>query len=103
MLRKLVIIGIVLIISSATNAQEYKKWDSHDIVRYYEKKQITLKENEYIDLDNNVLNEDGETFSENRINYDDTSYGKLTYISCYNPTPGKKQNVFLMRLLQEVL
>ncbi len=86
MLKKLIIIGIVLVISSATNAQEYKKWESHDIVRFYEKKEITLKKNEYIDLDYNVLNEDGETFSENRIDYDDTSYGQLTY---FTPTKVK--------------
>lgn len=79
MLKRLVIIGIVLLISSATNAQNYKKWESQDIVRFYEKNQITLKKNEYVDLNNDVLNEDGETFSKYRINYDDTYYGELTY------------------------
>ena len=81
MLKKLFTIGIVLLISSATNAQNYKEWDSHDVVRFYEKKQITLKKNEYINLDNNALNEDGETFSKYRINYDDTYYGQLTYFA----------------------
>lgn len=98
MLKKIVIIGIVLIVSNVTNAQEYKEWDSHDIVRYYEKKQITLKENEYIDLDNNVLNEDGETFSENRINYDDTSNGKLTYFS----TKKVKSGIFEIEVNEKI-
>ena len=86
MLKKIVIIGIVLLISSATNAQDYKEWDSHDIVRFYEKKQVSLAKNEYIDLDYSVLNENGESFSGNRINYDDTSYGQLTY---FTPTKVK--------------
>jgi hypothetical protein len=88
MLKELVIIGIVLVISSATNAQDYKKWESHDIVRFYEKKQITLKRNEYIDLDNNALNKNGETFSDNRIDYDDTSYGQLIYLTPTNVKSG---------------
>lgn len=87
MLKKLFIIGLLLIISIATNAQEYKKWESHDVVLYYEKNEITLKKNEYVDLDNDVLDENGETFYKNRINYDDTSYGQFTY---FTPTKVKK-------------
>lgn len=81
MLKKLFIIGLVLIISNATNAQDYRKWESHDIVRYYEKKEITLKKNEYINLDDNILDENGEPVYENRIDYDDTSFGQVTYFA----------------------
>lgn len=80
MLKKILfIIGLVLFISSATNAQNYKEWDSHEVVRFYERKQITLAKNEYINLDSDALNDEGNTFSKSRIYYDDTYNGQLIY------------------------
>lgn len=48
-------------LNSISYSQQYKDWDKHDIVKFYEKKEISL---EY-----NSLDENGDDLYENNITY----------------------------------
>lgn len=61
MKRELLFIVSFVILSFNLFAQQYKEWDDHDVVRFYEKKEITLE--------SNSLDEDGNDIYDRTITY----------------------------------
>jgi hypothetical protein len=59
--KKLLLILFFTCVSVYSFAQQYKQWDDHDVIRFYEKKEITL--------DYNVLDKDGNEIFERTITY----------------------------------
>lgn len=51
---ELIISTFFIFFSYSLFAQQYKKWDSHDVIRFYEKKEITLEYNS-LDKDGNEI------------------------------------------------
>jgi hypothetical protein len=72
---------IHLLIFSSLNvgAQEYRKWEQHDVKGFYEKHQINLAENEYSNIEYDALDKDGNSIYSTRIEYKDTEYGEFIY------------------------
>jgi hypothetical protein len=62
-------------------AQEYKKWEQNDVKGFYEKHQINLKNNEYIEIENDAIDKDGNSIYSSRIGYNDTYYGEFIYFT----------------------
>jgi hypothetical protein len=62
-------------------AQEYKKWEQHDVKGFYQKHQINLSKNEYINIDFDALDDDGNSIYSSRIEYKDTEFGEFTYFT----------------------
>jgi hypothetical protein len=73
----------LLLIFSSLNltAQEYKKWEQHDVKGFYEKHQVVLAKNEYINIEYDAIDKDGNTIYSTRIEYKDTEYGEFIYFS----------------------
>ena len=49
-MKKLQLINVLLLLFIPLSAQEYRNWDSHDVIRFYEKKEVSLG---YNSLDQN--------------------------------------------------
>jgi hypothetical protein len=61
MKKNIYIIVLLSCFSSSLFAQQYKKWEGHDVIRFYEKKEITL--------DYNSLDKEGNDINDRTITY----------------------------------
>ncbi|MDR2963125.1 MAG: hypothetical protein LBU90_05795 [Bacteroidales bacterium] len=58
-IKQIIAIGFLLLLSLSAFSQEYKQWNKHDVVRFYEKKEINV--------DYNSLDENGEELRNRNI------------------------------------
>jgi hypothetical protein len=73
---------LLLIFTSLNlSAQEYKKWEQHDVKGFYEKHQVILAKNEYVNIEYDAIDKDGNSIYSTRIEYKDTEYGEFIYFA----------------------
>jgi hypothetical protein len=78
---KLLFIFLFLFISLSITAQEYKKWEQHDVKGFYEKHEINIAKNEYANIEYDAVDKDGNSIYSTRIEYKDTDYGEFIYFT----------------------
>lgn len=80
-IRKHLFIFLLTFSSLNLAAQEHKKWEQHDVKGFYEKHQMKLAKNEYLNIEYDAIDSDGNSIYSTRIEYKDTEYGDFIYFT----------------------
>lgn len=78
---KILFTSLLLLSSLSLTAQEYKKWEQHDVKEFYEKHEINLAKNEYANIEYSAIDKNGNSIYSTRIEYKDTENGKFIYFT----------------------